>query len=118
MAGKRKDMTARINRADRGMQAAVNGNSLQTDDALSVMAPLLRVQPVLDVLCRFGGEWTSPHGAAKQGWAEFHIVTRGECQIERSGEPPILLETGDVLLLPWGDPHIVRARQGRSRHPA
>jgi AraC family transcriptional regulator, activator of mtrCDE len=83
-------------------------------DPLDAMAPLLRVKPHLDLLCRFGGDWASPHAADKDGWAQFHIVTRGECSIERAGEPPILLEAGDILLLPSGDPHIVRARHGRS----
>jgi AraC family transcriptional regulator, activator of mtrCDE len=89
--------------------------SLSKDaDPLDAMAPLLRVRPHLDLLCRFGGAWASPHAADRNGWAQFHIVTRGECLVERAGEPSILLEAGDILLLPSGDPHIVRARRGRS----
>jgi AraC family transcriptional regulator, activator of mtrCDE len=82
------------------------------DDPLSSLAPLLRVRPVLDDLCRFGGVWDSPHDAEGPGWAHFHIVTRGECLLERVGQGPLPLKAGDVLLLPHGDPHVVRARRG------
>ncbi|MGO4725465.1 MULTISPECIES: AraC family transcriptional regulator [unclassified Inquilinus] len=80
------------------------------DDPLSSLAPLLRVRPVLDDLCRFGGTWAAPHDAEGPGWAYFHIVTRGECLLDRVGHGPLQLRAGDVLLLPHGDPHIVRAR--------
>ena len=87
------------------------------EDPLSSLAPLLRVRPVLDDLCRFGGVWDSPHEAEGPGCAYFHIVTRGECLIERIGQGPLELKAGDVLLLPRGDPHVVRARRGSSgRH--
>lgn len=82
------------------------------DDPLSVLAPLLRVRPILDDLCRFGGDWAAPHDAAGPGWAHFHIVTRGECLLDRPGHGALRLGTGDVLLLPHGDPHVVRARAG------
>ncbi len=81
-------------------------------DPLSLLAPLLRVRPSLDDFCRFGGDWASPHAAAGPGWAHFHIVTRGACMLDRPGHGPLRLEAGDVLLLPHGDPHVVRARAG------
>jgi AraC family transcriptional regulator, activator of mtrCDE len=43
------------------------------------------------------------------GWAQFHIVTTGNCLLERSGGHPLRLEAGDVLLLPHGDAHVVRS---------
>ena len=82
------------------------------DDPLSSLAPLLRVRPVLDDFCRFGGAWAAPHDAEGSGWAYFHIVTRGECLLDRVGQGPLQLRAGDVLLLPHGDPHVVRARAG------
>ncbi|WP_343714456.1 AraC family transcriptional regulator [Inquilinus sp.] len=88
------------------------------DDPLSGLAPLLQVRPVLDDLCEFGGRWASPHAAAGgPGWAYFHIVTRGECELESPGHAPLGLQAGDVLLLPHGDPHVMRARPGTAGIP-
>ncbi len=84
-------------------------------DVLSGLAPLLRVRPELQDVCRFGGAWSSPHDAEKRGWAYFHIVTRGRCALDRPGRGPMILETGDVLLLPHGDAHILRAREPGQR---
>jgi hypothetical protein len=39
-----------------------------TYDALSSLAPLLRVRPELEDLCRFGGDWESSHDVAQLGW--------------------------------------------------
>jgi AraC family transcriptional activator of mtrCDE len=84
-------------------------------DTLSGLAPLLRVRPELQDVCRFGGSWSAPHEAEKRGWAYFHIVTAGRCLLERPGRGPLVLETGDVLLLPHGDAHILRAREPGQR---
>jgi AraC family transcriptional activator of mtrCDE len=84
------------------------------DDALSDLAPLLRVRPELQDFCRFGGDWASPHDAGEPRWAHFHIVTRGRCLLDRRGHGAIRLEAGDILLLPHGDAHVVRARAGGS----
>ncbi|WP_429226882.1 AraC family transcriptional regulator [Inquilinus ginsengisoli] len=89
------------------------------EDPLSGLAPLLQVRPVLDDLCEFGGLWASPHAAAGgPGWAYFHIVTRGECELDSPGHAPLRLQAGDVLLLPHGDPHVMRARPGTAGIPA
>jgi AraC family transcriptional activator of mtrCDE len=61
---------------------------------------------VLEDFCKFGGPWRSPHAAAGDGLAYFHIVTRGSCRIERDSSV-ITLEAGDVLLLPHGEKHVV-----------
>src|SRR4051812_47519075 len=89
-----------------------------TDDPLSSLAPLLQVRPVLDDLCAFGGIWASPHPAGGPGWAYFHIVTRGECELDGPGHAPLRLQAGDVLLLPHGDPHVMRARPGAAGEPS
>jgi AraC family transcriptional regulator, activator of mtrCDE len=77
-------------------------------DALSGLAPLLRVHPELESLCRFGAQWTSRHETAVAGWAAFHLVVRGTCALDIPGHPAILLEAGDVAVLPHGDAHAVR----------
>jgi AraC family transcriptional activator of mtrCDE len=82
-------------------------------DALTLLAPMLRVRPELQDFCRLGGDWRSVHSPEEKGWAGFHIVTRGACQVERTGMPPLRLEAGDILLLPHGDGHIVYGGGGR-----
>lgn len=80
-----------------------------TDDTLSGLAPLLRVRPVLDDVCRLGGAWTSPHEPEPNGHAYFHIFTQGCALLDRHGTGVLRLEAGDVLLLPHGDAHTTRA---------
>ncbi len=82
-------------------------------DALTALAPVLRVRPELQDFCRFGGDWCAPHDTQAQGWAAFHVVVRGTCQVERDGQPPVTLDVGDVLLLPHGDGHVVYGGAGR-----
>src|ERR1700755_3201644 len=82
------------------------------DDALSSLAPLLRVRPELQDICRFGGDWESRHDAAQPGWAYFHIVVRGECLIDRPGHPKMRLEAGDILLVPPGREHVAGGSSG------
>jgi len=108
MPARRNAMAARIN-ADRtdGLENAMT--TLDADDALSGLAPLLRVRPELTELCRFGGAWASPHGAEPAGWAYFHMVTKGSAQLDRPDFDPLALGAGDILLLPQGDAHTVRA---------
>jgi AraC family transcriptional regulator, activator of mtrCDE len=78
-------------------------------DALSGVAPLLRVKPELQQLCRFGAQWASEHAAETDRWAPFHLVTRGDCILQLSGEDrTIPLAAGDVVVLPHGTPHVVR----------
>jgi AraC family transcriptional activator of mtrCDE len=78
-------------------------------DALSGLAPLLRVRPELDDFCRFGGAWRSSHEAEPAGGAYFHIITKGSVELDRPGFGPLCLDAGDILLLPHGNAHTVRA---------
>lgn len=89
-------------------------------DALSALAPLLRVRPELQSLCRFEAPWFSPHAGESKGWAPFHMVTAGSCVLEVGGtQHP--LGIGAIALLPHGDAHTVRAamdsRNGRHAGP-
>ena len=88
------------------------------NDALSALAPLLRVRPELQVSCRFGAQWASPHEQEPADWAPFHMVTAGTCLLDLDGEAPITLGAGDVALLPHGDEHVVRGpTTERERRP-
>ncbi|HVJ41643.1 MAG TPA: AraC family transcriptional regulator [Dongiaceae bacterium] len=77
-------------------------------DALSSLAPLLRVRPVFDTLCRFGQQWASGHAPERDGWVPFHLVTRGSCVIDVAGMGSHALTAGDIALLPHGGAHVVR----------
>jgi AraC family transcriptional activator of mtrCDE len=78
-------------------------------DSLSGLAPLLRVRPELQHLCRFGAQWATDHSAERGNWAPFHIVTNGACVIDLTGlGRSIRLDAGDVALLPHGSRHVVR----------
>ncbi|WP_232280451.1 AraC family transcriptional regulator [Sphingomonas sp. PAMC 26605] len=79
----------------------------ELQDPLTILAPMLRVRPEIQDFCRFGGAWRAVHQQEQQGWVAFHIVTKGACSIERTGQPGVMLEAGDVLLLPHGDAHVV-----------
>jgi AraC family transcriptional activator of mtrCDE len=105
MAARLMPMTARID-LEEGSSAEMT--EPQNPDALSGLAPLLRVRPELESLCRFGAQWASPHEALDAGWAPFHLVARGTCALEMPGTAPILLEAGDVAILPHGGAHTVR----------
>ena len=83
-------------------------HSTDAPDALSGLAPLLRVRPELESLCRFGQQWASPHDALAAGWAPFHLIARGSCLLELAGATPVLLEAGDIAILPHGDAHTTR----------
>lgn len=90
-------------------------------DELSALAPLLRVRPELERLCQFGAQWASPHDQSPAGWVPFHLVARGSCILDIAGRAPVSLHAGDVVLLPRGDPHLMRGAttpaDGRSQPP-
>jgi AraC-like DNA-binding protein len=43
---------------------------------------------------------------------EYHVVTAGSCWGAIVGEAPVRLETGDIVLFPHGDPHIMSSAPG------
>jgi AraC-like DNA-binding protein len=48
----------------------------------------------------------------------YHVVTRGGCWACVTGEPPIRLTTGDVIVFPHGDPHVMSSAPGMRAKPA
>jgi AraC family transcriptional regulator, activator of mtrCDE len=78
-------------------------------DALSGLAPLLRVRPELQQICKFGAQWASDHAAETGRWAPFHFVTEGACVVELNDTGLSLpLSAGDGVVLPHGSRHTVR----------
>jgi AraC-like DNA-binding protein len=43
---------------------------------------------------------------------EYHVVTQGNCWGAIVGEPPVRLQTGDVILFPHGDAHVISSAPG------
>jgi len=85
-------------------------------DPLSAIAPLLRVRQVeVQELCRFASAWRSPHEAQTPSWAQFHVVTKGNCVLDVQNGETLHLQAGSVLLLPQGDAHVVRSTRGHTR---
>jgi AraC family transcriptional activator of mtrCDE len=84
-------------------------NPARPVDTLSGLAPLLRVRPQLQQLCRFGAQWASDHPPESDRWAPFHFLIKGRCVIELGGRgQTIPLSAGDIAVLPHGSAHIVR----------
>jgi AraC family transcriptional activator of mtrCDE len=78
-------------------------------DMLSGLAPLLRVRPELQEVCRFGAQWVADHAADPGCWAPFHFVTQGSCIVELSDAGrSIVLSEGDVAVLRQGTRHALR----------
>lgn len=43
---------------------------------------------------------------------EYHLVTQGRCWGGIVGAQPVLLEEGDIIVFPQGDPHIISSEPG------
>jgi len=85
-------------------------------DPLSGIAPLLRVRRVeVQDLCRFASTWRSPHEAQAPSWAQFHVVTKGNCFLDVQNGETFHLQAGSLLLLPQGDAHVVRSARAHRR---
>jgi AraC family transcriptional regulator, activator of mtrCDE len=95
MLSRRKTHTGRIKHPDDATVPA-------TLDPLSAIAPLFRVRPEIQDVCRFALQWEVVHEAESTGFAQFHIVTNGSCLLERHCGETFKLEAGSILLLPQG----------------
>ncbi|MGZ5428002.1 MAG: AraC family transcriptional regulator [Thermoanaerobaculia bacterium] len=47
----------------------------------------------------------------------YHILTSGSCWAGVAGEEQVLLQAGDVVVFPQGDPHLMSSAQGRRADP-
>jgi len=108
MLSRRKICADRIKHPDAGTEAAPL-------NPLSAIAPLFRVRPEIQDVCRFALQWEVAHEAEPTGFAQFHIVTNGSCLLERYCGETFKLEAGSILLLPQGDSHVVRSASRGAR---
>jgi len=47
----------------------------------------------------------------------YHVITAGSCWASVSGEQPIELVTGDIIILPHGDTHVLSSKPGLRKSP-
>jgi AraC-like DNA-binding protein len=48
---------------------------------------------------------------------EYHAVVSGQCWAARIGEPPARVSSGDLVLFPHGDPHVMSSAPGMRADP-
>src|SRR5580692_6719270 len=104
MLSRRKTYAGRIKHPDDATEPA-------TLDPLGAIAPLFRARPEIQDVCRFALQWEVVHEAQPPGFAQFHIVTNGNCLLERYSGETFKLEAGSILLLPQGDFHDGRTQR-------
>jgi len=92
MLSRRKIYAGRIKHPDDATEPAAL-------DPLSSIAPLFRARPEIQDVCRFALQWELVHEAEPAGFAQFHIVTNGNCLLERYSGETFKLEAGSILLL-------------------
>ena len=93
MLSRRKTYAGRIKHPDDAIEPA-------TLDPLSAIAPLFRARPEIQDVCRFALQWEVVHEAEPAGFAQFHIVTNGNCLLERYSGETFKLEAGSILRPP------------------
>ncbi len=73
-------------------------------DVLSDILRPLRLRGGVHFRCEFSAPWGMEMKPSAR--AEFHIVVRGQCWLRVAGrKQPIPLASGDLVVLPRGDPH-------------
>jgi AraC family transcriptional activator of mtrCDE len=78
-------------------------------DALDRLIDLSRLQGALDLHCLLGGQWELDHPRTPEGEAIYHVVLSGSCILRLRGRADVLLEAGDIAMLPRGDAHLLVA---------
>lgn len=48
---------------------------------------------------------------------EYHVITRGSCWAGLTDDTPVRLETGDIIVFPQGDAHVLSSRPGMRFKP-
>ena len=86
-------------------------------DTLSDVLRSVRMRSAVFFLVSGEGSWAAETPASREIAAavmpgaehviEFHVVTAGACWAVVAGEPPCRLLSGDIVLLPQGDAHVI-----------
>jgi AraC family transcriptional activator of mtrCDE len=81
-------------------------------DALSAFLGLYTPGGSLDVRCHVHAPWELDHQPAAPGVATYHVVVEGSADLSVPGHSSLQLEAGDIVVLPRGSAHRLRARHG------
>lgn len=84
-------------------------------DALSDILALVRLKAVVYFRREFARPWGMEMGQSP--FAQFHLIVRGQCVLERPSLGPLLLSAGDILLFPGGAPHSLVGESGSDKVP-
>lgn len=86
-------------------------------DTLSDVLRSVRMRSAVYFLVSAEGSWAAETPASREiadavmpgaeHVIEYHVVTAGECWAVVDGEPPCRLRSGDIVLLPQGDAHVI-----------
>lgn len=91
-------------------------------DTLSDVLRFVRLRGAVFYDVYFGHQWAAEAPAARQiadavmpgaeHVMEYHVITRGTAWAAVVGEPPVYLQTGDVVMFPHGDAHVMSSAPG------
>jgi AraC-like DNA-binding protein len=98
-----------------------------SDDVLSGLLRRIRLRGALFFNVECVGAWVTEAPMASlisdavmpmsEHMMEYHIVLGGTCWAGITGEPPILMNAGDVIMFPHGDPHVMSSVPGLRAEP-
>ena len=91
---------------------------VSSTDVLSDMLRIVRLSGAIFLKGSFGAPWAIASGGREtvapmlrpgaKHVTIFHMVAEGQCHIEAPGCEPVTLGPGDLILLPFGDRHVLR----------
>jgi AraC family transcriptional regulator, alkane utilization regulator len=85
-------------------------SSFADADTVSDVLRSLRVRSTVFCLAQLDRPWG--FAVPARDVASFHLVLAGGGTLDVANEEPVLLEPGDLAILPHGDPHVVRDEPG------
>jgi AraC family transcriptional regulator, activator of mtrCDE len=87
-------------------------------DWLSRLFEMMPVRGRLDLRCSYGAPWRIDQGPGGANEIPYHAVVGGSAVLEDpAGGKPLLLETGDILLLPRNSRHVMHDGSGARPKP-
>ena len=86
-------------------------------DVLSDMLNAVRLSGAIFLNASFGVPWAIASGGRRsvahmllpgaKHVTIFHMITEGQCRVELPSHDPVMLEAGDLMLLPFADRHVM-----------